>query len=37
MIRQGKFPAPVPIAGRRVAWAESSINRWIAERIAAAA
>jgi prophage regulatory protein len=37
MVRNGSFPAPVPISPGRVAWPESAINRWIAERIAAAA
>ena len=31
----GKFPASVRIGGRSVAWTESSIDAWIADRIAA--
>ncbi|WP_288363296.1 AlpA family transcriptional regulator [uncultured Spongiibacter sp.] len=35
LISEGKFPKPIPLVGRTVAWTESSIDRWIAERIAA--
>ena len=31
---KGVFPKPVFISERRVAWVESEINEWIAERIA---
>jgi prophage regulatory protein len=34
-IRAGTFPKPVPLCGRNVAWVESEIQQWIAERIAA--
>jgi prophage regulatory protein len=33
---EGTFPRPVDIGGGRVAWPESRIDAWIAERIAAA-
>jgi prophage regulatory protein len=36
LIREGRFPASIPLAGRTRCWLESDINRWIAERIAAA-
>ncbi|WP_295875280.1 AlpA family transcriptional regulator [uncultured Zhongshania sp.] len=38
LMQQGedKFPKPVPLVGRTVAWTSSSIDKWIAERIAAA-
>lgn len=35
LISEGKFPKPIQLVGRTVAWTESSIDRWIAERIAA--
>lgn len=32
LIKEGKFPAPVRLAGgRAVAWRESDIDRWIEE------
>ena len=34
-IREGRFPAPVPLTATARAWLESEINEWIAERIAA--
>ncbi len=33
-IRDGRFPSPVTISDRCVAWVESEIDTWIAERIA---
>lgn len=30
----GEFPRPIPIGGGRVAWLESDIDLWIAERLA---
>ncbi len=33
-IREGRFPAPVTISTRCVAWVESEIDDWIAHRIA---
>lgn len=35
LMSEGKFPKPVPLVGRTVAWTQSSIDKWIAERIAA--
>ena len=34
MMKQGKFPKAVNISERRVAWIESDVDSWIAERIA---
>jgi len=34
-IRAGTFPKPIPLCGRNVAWVESEIQKWIADRIAA--
>ena len=33
-IRDGRFPSPVTISDRCVAWIESEIDAWIADRIA---
>ena len=30
----GEFPRPISIGGGRVAWLESDIDQWIAERLA---
>lgn len=35
LIREGKFPAPVPLAGRTRAWSSVSVDDWIAACIAA--
>ncbi|AKH67715.1 transcriptional regulator, AlpA family [Spongiibacter sp. IMCC21906] len=35
LMAESKFPKPVPLVGRTVAWTQSSIDKWIAERIAA--
>jgi prophage regulatory protein len=35
LIAESKFPAPVPIGARAVAWVEDEILAWIDERIAA--
>lgn len=35
LMAEGKFPKPVPLVGRTVAWTSSSIDKWIAGRIAA--
>jgi prophage regulatory protein len=35
LMSEGRFPKPVPLVGRTVAWTSSSIDKWIAERIAA--
>lgn len=29
----GQFPKPYPLGGRIVAWAESEVDRWIAEKL----
>ena len=34
MMQQGTFPKAVNISERRVAWIESDVDSWIAERIA---
>ena len=33
LIADGKFPAPVPIGARAVAWVESEVDDWIEARI----
>jgi prophage regulatory protein len=33
-VREGRFPAPVSISERCVAWVEAEIDRWISDRIA---
>lgn len=33
MIQSGRFPPPVHLTERAVAWPESHIDQWIAERI----
>jgi len=32
-LKQGLFPAPVPLGGRSVAWVELEVQAWITERI----
>ncbi|MGN7836324.1 helix-turn-helix transcriptional regulator [Acinetobacter sp. 22323] len=34
LMSEGKFPKPITLSIRRVAWIESDIDLWIAERIA---
>ena len=34
-VKKGTFPAPIKLGARSVGWTTDSINRWIAERIAA--
>lgn len=34
-IKQGRFPAPVQLGGKSVAWLSSEIESWMAGRIAA--
>lgn len=34
LMSEGKFPKPITLSIRRVAWIESDIDSWIAERIA---
>jgi len=33
-IRESRFPAPVKLGKRAVAWSESAVQAWIADRIA---
>jgi len=33
LMSEGKFPKPITLSIRRVAWIESDIDLWIAERI----
>lgn len=33
MMKQGKFPKAITLSERRVAWIESDVDQWIAERI----
>ena len=35
LIKEGKFPAPYKLGLRASGWLESSIDKWIAERISA--
>lgn len=35
LIKQGKFPKPIPLVGRTRAWIESDIDQWIQDRIKA--
>ncbi|MBQ0759451.1 MAG: AlpA family phage regulatory protein [Zhongshania sp.] len=35
LISANKFPKPIILSGRTVAWVESSVDQWVAERIAA--
>lgn len=35
LAKKGQFPAPIQISPGRVAWSESSITAWIAEKVAA--
>jgi len=32
VLRDGTFPKPIQLSARRVAWRESDIDRWIADR-----
>jgi len=34
LMNQGKFPRPVRLAGAGVAWLESDVDGWIADRVA---
>jgi len=34
-VKNGTFPAPVPLGARSVGWLDSAIEKWIEERIAA--
>lgn len=33
LIRQGRFPPPVRLSHRSVAWPEADVDRWIDDRI----
>ena len=33
LVRQGKFPQPVPLGPARIAFVEAEVERWIADRI----
>ncbi|NMG40385.1 AlpA family phage regulatory protein [Chelativorans sp. ZYF759] len=33
LVREGKFPKPVKLPARRVAWASDEIDGWIDERL----
>ena len=35
LVAQGKFPAPISLGGRAVAWIDSEITEWINERVQA--
>jgi len=34
MMKNGKFPKAITLSERRVAWIESDVDQWIADRIA---
>jgi len=34
LMKKGKFPKAITLSERRVAWLESDVDQWIAERIA---
>ena len=36
LIAEGKFPKPISLGGRAVAWLESDIDSWIAARVESA-
>ena len=36
LIAEGKFPKPISLGGRAVAWLESDIDAWIAARVESA-
>ena len=35
LVREHKFPAPVPITGKAKGWLRSEVSAWIQERVAA--
>jgi prophage regulatory protein len=37
LLRQGKFPKPVRLSSRMVAWPETAVLQWVQDQIAAAA
>jgi len=36
MVRRGEFPPPLQLSPRRIGWRRSTVERWLAEREAAA-
>jgi prophage regulatory protein len=34
LVKASKFPQPVPLSGKRIAWLDSEIDDWIAARAA---
>ena len=34
-VNAGKFPRPIPLGGRRVAWTRAELQAWMKERLAA--
>ena len=34
LVKASKFPQPVPLSGKRIAWLEAEIDDWIAARAA---
>lgn len=37
LLRQGKFPKPIRLSARMVAWSETAVLQWVQDRIAASA
>lgn len=37
LIAQGKFPKPINLGARAVAWVEDDVDKWMADRIASEA
>ncbi len=35
MVKEGRFPAPVPLSEARIAWRESDIDDWVERRFQA--
>lgn len=33
LVREGKFPAPIPVSVQAVAWLEAEVDAWIQQRI----
>ena len=33
LVKKGKFPRPIPLGSRAVAWIDAEVDAWIAERI----
>jgi prophage regulatory protein len=34
LVRQGRFPRPIPLSARAVGWSQAEVEQWIAERAA---